>query len=161
MLNACILLLLLGLLWLVVVSCYDWLLLVAVAGCCCLLWLDVVSYCGLLSTECQPNIGEIYRFRARNYYLYMMICLYIYRAFFSVGVAVLLTLILTLRLRSSPPLPSQTANLVTLPNLTARPVPILRQNVMPILLTSVITSTPWKTSNTSIIRREPLIKSWL
>ena len=55
------------------------LLMVAVAG-CCLLWLDVVICCGLLSTEYQPNIWEIYRFRARNYYLYMMICLYIYRA---------------------------------------------------------------------------------
>ena len=95
-----------------------------------------------------------------------MICLYIYRACsFSVCVAVLLTLILTLHLRSSPllqsqtanlvTLPNQTANLVTLPNLTARPVPILRQNVMPVLLTSVINSTPWKTNNTSIIKREP------
>ena len=71
-------------------------------------------------------------------------------------VAVLLTLILTLCLRSSPLLQSQTANLVTLLSLTARPVPILRQNVMTILLTSVITSTPRKTNNTSIIRRKPL-----
>ena len=117
------------------------LLLVAVAG-CCLLWLDVVIRCGLLSTECQPNIWEIYRFRARSYYLYMMICLYIYRACSSLCVVVLLTLRLTLCLRSSLLLQSQTANLVTLPNV--RPVPILRQNVMPILLTSVITSTPWK-----------------
>ena len=69
--------------------------------------------------------------------------------------AVLLTLILTLCLRSSPLLQSQTANLVTLPSLTVRPVPILRQNVMPILLTSVITSIPWKTNDTSIINREP------
>ena len=38
--------------------------------------LILMSYTG----ESQPNIGEIYRFRARNYYLYMMICLYIYRA---------------------------------------------------------------------------------
>ena len=123
--------------------------------CCWLLWLDVVICCGLLSTECQPNIWEIYRFRARNYYLYMMICLYIYRACsFSVCCcAVLLTLILTLCLRSSPLLQSQTANLVTLA--TVRPVPILRQNVMPILLTSVITSIPRKTNNTSIIKREP------
>ena len=113
--------------------------------------LILMSYTG----ESQPNIGEIYRFRARNYYLYMIICLYIYRACsFSVCVAVLLTLILTLCLRSSL-LQSQTANLVTLPNLTARPVPILRQNVMPILLTSVITSTPRKTNNTSIIKGEP------
>ena len=70
-------------------------------------------------------------------------------------VAVLLTLILTLCRRSSPLLQSQTANLVTLPSLIARPVPILRQNVMPILLTSVITSTSQKTNNTSIIKREP------
>ena len=81
------------------------------------------------------------------------------------SVAILLTLILTLCLRSSPilqsqtanlaTLPSLTANLATLPSLTARPVPILSQNVMPILLTSMITSTPRKTNNTSIIKREP------
>ena len=70
-------------------------------------------------------------------------------------VPILLTLILTLCLRSSPLLQSQTANLVTLPSLTARPVPILSQNVMPILLISVITSTSQKTNNTSIIKREP------
>ena len=99
--------------------------------------------------------------------LYMMICLYIYLC----HVAVLLTLILTLYLRSSPllqsqtanlvtlpsptanlvTLPSPTANLVTLPSPTARPVPILRQNV----LTSVITSTPQKTNNTLIKREFP------
>ena len=147
MLNACIL---------VVAGCCGWLLLVAVAGYCCLLWLDVVSCCGFLSTECQPNIGEIHRFRARKYYLYMMICLYILQSLLLLcRVAVLLTLILTLCLRSSPLLQSQTANLVTLQSLTARPVPILRQNVMPILLISVITSTPRKTNNTSIIKREP------
>ena len=70
-------------------------------------------------------------------------------------VAVLLTLILTLCLRSSPLLQSQTANLETLPSLTARPVPIMNQNVMPLLLTSVISSTPQKTNNTSIIKTEP------
>ena len=118
--------------------------------------LILMSYIG----ESQPNIGEIYRFRARNYYLYMMICLYITEPAPSLCVAVLLTLILTLCLRSSPLLQSQTANLVTLPSLTARPVPILRRNVMPIFLTSMITSTPRKTNNTSIIKGEPLIKSW-
>ena len=34
-----------------VAGCCGWLLLVAVAGCCCLLWLDVVSCRGLLSTD--------------------------------------------------------------------------------------------------------------
>ena len=121
-------------------GCCGWLLF-AVAGCCYLLW--------LFATECQPNIWKICRFRARNYYLYMMICLYIYRACsFSVCCC-------TVNSRSSPLLQSQTANLATLPSLTVRPVPILRQNVMPILLTSVITSIPRKTNNTSIIKREP------
>ena len=98
--------------------------------------------------ENQTNIGEIYRFRARNYYLYMMICLLL-----LCRVVVLLTLILTLCFRSSL-LQSQTANLATLPSLTARPVPILSLNVTPILLASVITSTPQKTNNTSIIKKE-------
>ena len=69
-------------------------------------------------------------------------------------VAVLLTLVLTLCLRNIPLLQSQTASLVTLPSLTARPVPILSQNVM-LILTSVITSTPRKINNTSIIKKVP------
>ena len=69
--------------------------------------------------------------------------------------AILLTLILTLCFRSSLLLPIQTANLATLPSLTARPVPILSQNVMPVFITSVITSTPHKTNNASQIKRAP------
>ena len=115
---------------------------------CCLLWLDVVICCGLLSTECQPNIWELL-------FIYDDMLIYLQSLLLLCHVAVLLTLRLTLCLRSSPLLQSQTANLVTLPSLTARPVPILRQNVMPILLTNVITSTPRKTNDTSIIKREP------
>ena len=70
--------------------------------------LILMSYTG----ESQPNIGEIYRFRAKNYYLHMMICLYIYRAAPSLSCC---CTVLTLCLRSSPLLQSQTANLVTLP----------------------------------------------
>ena len=81
--------------------------------------------------------------------------IYLQSLFLLCGVAALLTLILTMCFRSSPLLQSQTANLVTLPSLTARLILILSQTVMPILLTSVITSTPRKTSNTSIIKREP------
>ena len=69
--------------------------------------------------------------------------------------AMLLTLILTLYLRSSPLLPSQAASLATLPSLTARLVPILSQNVMPIPLTSVITSTPRKPIMPQIKREPP------
>ena len=79
---------------------------------------------------------------------------YLQSLFLLCRAAILLTLILTLCLRSSPLLPSQTTCLATLPSLSARPVPILCLNIMPILLTSVITSTPRKTTNASQIKRE-------
>ena len=54
MLNACIFVVVAGCSgWLLLVA--HWLLLVAVAG-CCLLWLDVVSCCGLLSTSASLTL---------------------------------------------------------------------------------------------------------
>ena len=90
-----------------------------------------------------------YRFYIYDMLIYLQSLLLLYRT------AILLTLILTLRLRSSPLLPSQTASLATVPSLTTRPVPILSWNVMPVLITSVITSTPRKTNKASQIVKEP------
>ena len=88
-------------------------------------------------------------------YIYDDMLIYLQSLLLLYCAAILLTLILSLCLRSSPLLPSQTASLATLPSLIARPVPILSQNVMPIFLTSVITSTAQKTNNASQIKREP------
>ena len=106
------------LLWLVV-SCCGWLLLVAVAGCCCFIFL----------------------IRRKNILLFIYddMLIYLQSLLLLCCAAILLTLILTLCLRSNPLLPSQTACLATFPNPTNRPVLILSQNVMPMLLTSVIT----------------------
>ena len=119
--------------------------------------LILMSYTG----ESQPNVGEIYRFRAWNYYLYMMICLYICRAVPSLSCCCTVnsnTDFVSQKQSSSSKSNCQSSN----PSMSNRQTStILRQNVMPILLTSVINSTPRKTNNTSIIKGEPLIKSWL
>ena len=128
---------------------------------CCLLWLDVVICCGLLLTKCQPNIWEIYRFSARNYYSCMMICLYIYRACsFSVCCCTVNsdTDLMSQKQSSSSKSYCQSNNPSESNCHTST---YSETKCQPILLTSVITRIPRKTNNTSIIKREPLIISWL
>ena len=106
------------------------------------------------TSESQPNIGEIYRFRARDYYLYMMICLYIYRAASSLSCCCTVnsnTDLVSQKQSSSSKSNCQSSN----PCESKCQTSIYSEtNFMPIFLTNVITSTPWKTNNNSIIKRE-------
>ena len=69
------------LVWLVVVGCCGWLLLVAVAGCCWLLWLVILVCCGwLLLVAVAVFCCYIFLMGQNN-----MVFIHIYSAFFSVG----------------------------------------------------------------------------
>ena len=135
----------------VAVDCCGWLLLFVVAGFCCFIFMIRQNkiFNGVTKYICNTVMSG-----QEALFLYIDRLIYL-QSLLLCQTDILLALILTLCFRSSPLLPIQTASLATLPSLTARPVSILSQNVMPVFITSVITSTPLKTNNTSQIKKSP------